>query len=129
MQSRLWLVGVGVGVLMGAACRARAGGNSVAIARIHGKLGIRSIQPGGPWRRAKPGILTGTYLLRTGPCSWAHLEERGGWLPRRFNRGCVDARSLLRVESSCGFHIQVLRGQISAVDGRRGESLFGTVGG
>jgi len=41
----------------------------------------------------------------------------------------VDARSLIRVESSCGFRIDVLRGQISVVDGKRGKSQFKTVGG
>jgi hypothetical protein len=129
MQRRFWLVGAGLVALLGAAHPTHAGGNTVAITEIRGQVEIRSLQPGGHWRRAQPGILIGTYLLRTGPRSWVHLEERGGWRPRRLNRGCVDAGSLLRVQSSCGFQIQVLRGGISTVDGKRGATLFRTVGG
>ena len=129
MLSRFWLIGAGLAAFLGTSSPTSAGGNSVAITEVRGRVEIKPLQPGGHWSRAKPGLIVGTLLLRTGPRSWAHLEERGGWMPRRFNRGCVDARSLIRVESSCGFGVEVLRGQISAVDGKRGKILFKTVGG
>ena len=129
MLSRFWLIGVGLAAFLGASSPASAGGNSLAITKVRGRVEIKPLQPAGHWSRAKPGPIVGTYLLRTGPHSWAHLVERGGWVPCRFNRGCVDARSLVRVESSCGFRLDVLRGQISAVDGKRGKSLFKTMGG
>ena len=129
MESKLWLVAACLAAYLRAASPANAGGNSVVITEVRGTVEMKPIRPEGHWSRAKPGLIVGAYLLRTGPRSRAHLEERGGWLPRRFNRGCVDARSLVRVESSCGFRLDVLRGQISAVDGKRGKSLFKSVGG
>jgi hypothetical protein len=129
MLSQFRLIGLSLTALLGAASAANAGGNSVAITEVRGTVELKSLQPGGHWSRAKPGLIAGTYLMRTGPRSWARLEERGGWMPHNFNRGCVDANTLIRVESSCGFRIQVLRGQISAVDGKRGKSMFKTVGG
>jgi hypothetical protein len=77
-------------------------------------LKFRELTPG-RWSRVGPGTLGGSLLLRTGPKSWAHLQ--GG-------RWCVDPNSLVRIESAADFGIEVLRGRVSAVDGRRGKRLF-----
>ena len=130
MRSSYWLVVVGLVTLLGAPSPSSAGGNVVRITAIRGRVEIKPLEGGGSWRRAELGELQGTFLLRTGPRSWAHLQEAGAWRPRRLDRGCVDANSLLRVGSwGCGFQIEVLRGRISAVDGRRGKGRFRSVGG
>jgi hypothetical protein len=67
----------------------------------------------GRWQPARTGELVGTYLLRTGPRSWAHLNAGG----------CVDSNSLVHIESVADFIIRVRRGQVSAADGKRGEGL------
>jgi hypothetical protein len=36
----------------------------------------------------------------------------------------MPSSQLIRVESSCGFQMEVLRGRISAVDGKQGKGLF-----
>ena len=128
-----------------------AGGNFVVITAIHGWVEMKPLRPGARWMRAKPGVLGGAYLLRTGPRSWVHLAARGdgsvraagqteplayrAWA-RRAQRaargeanledlefGCVDGGSLIRVLSTGTLKVEVLRGQVSAVDGRRGRGL------
>jgi hypothetical protein len=122
MAPRFRLVGVGLLALFGASSPAVAGGPGVGIEKLHGTAEIRPLGRGARWRRAKPGELTGAYLLRTGPRSWAHLREYGA--PKPESKGCVDARSLLRIRSNCGYRIEVLRGKVSAADGKQGKSLF-----
>src|SRR5207249_2443652 len=108
---------------------------SVEITRLRGDVEIRPLQPGCEYRRCPPGArevqiepfapgrhwrkpklgeLTGSFLVRTGARSSMRLNG---------NLGCVDSNSLVRIDSGCGFSIKVLRGRISAVDGRRGRSL------
>jgi hypothetical protein len=67
------------------------------------------------WLPANSGGLVGTYLLRTGPRSYVYLNNQ---------RWCLDPNSLIRVDSAADFGIVVLRGQVSAADGKRGKSLF-----
>jgi hypothetical protein len=120
---------MGAGLLF-FAVPASAGGNTITIARIHGRAEMKSVRPGARWQPARPGEVKGEYFLRTGSRSWVHLQERGNWTPRRLNRGCVDANSLVRVGSwGCGFRLTVAGGKISAVDGKPGRGRFHTVGG
>lgn len=117
-----------------AAAPTRAGGPGVNITAIHGTVdmkplatGVQQWRPAGGkvrlrreklvgdhWRPLKTGEVIGTYLLRTGKRSWVHLMR---------NAYCVDANSLLRIESGCGYRITVLRGQVSRADGKRGKPL------
>ncbi len=133
MRFRGWLIGIAMAALLLTA-PTHAGGPSAAITRIHGDVDIRPLQrgckyrrfppgaamqierfaPGLHWRRAKLGELGGTFLVRTGPRSSVHLNG---------DLGCVDSNSLVRIDSGCGFAIKVLRGKVSAVDGRSGPSL------
>jgi hypothetical protein len=53
-------------------------------------------------------------LLRTGPRSYAHLLG---------NFRCLDANSLIRINHDSEASIDVLRGQMSVVDGKQGKSL------
>jgi hypothetical protein len=119
---RIGMVVTAFGLLLGPTLRADAGGNVVALTRLRGKVEIRSVQPGGRWRPARAGTLSGSYLVRTGRGSSVHLQEKGGWVPRRFGQACMDANGLLRVDSTCGFRLQVLKGRLSAADGKRGPS-------
>jgi hypothetical protein len=66
------------------------------------------------WRRAAPGYLGGTMLLKTGPHSWAHI---GAGI-------CVDPNSTVRIESYADYGIRVIRGRVSAADGKPGPRLF-----
>lgn len=59
-------------------------------------------------------LIGGPYLLRTGAHSYAHLHG---------NFRCVDAGSLIRIDFDSEASIDVLCGQMSAVDGKRGPSL------
>jgi hypothetical protein len=95
---------------------AHAGGRyPMYISEVHGDVQVRLDQPGSRWQKPKLGALMGgTYLLRTGPRSYAHLN-------RTFR--CVDSDSLIRINFDSEASIDVLRGQMSAVDGKRGKSL------
>ena len=98
------------------AATAHAGGRyPIHITKIYGDVQIRPDKSGSRWEKAKLGSLTGgPYLLRTGPNSYAHLH--GAFR-------CVDAGSLIRINFDSEASIDVLRGQMSAVDGERGKSL------
>lgn len=130
MESRLWLAGLAA--LCGAASPSYAGGPGVGLGAIRGTVEIRSLAPGSKWRKAKPGELLGTFLLRTGPRSSVHLQQyefevyrkQGppcGVKPRAV--ACVDGNSLVRIESRCGYQVRVLQGRISAADGKPGKSI------
>jgi len=95
---------------------AHAGGRyPMYLTKFHGDVQIRLDQPGSHWHTPKLGALDGgTYLLRTGPHSYAHLNR---------NFRCVDSDSLIRINFDSEASIKVLRGQMSAVDGKRGPSL------
>ena len=97
-----------------------AGGRyPMRITKLHGDVQVRFDQPGSRWQPAKLGTLDGgPYLLRTGPHSYAHLNGK-------FR--CVDSNSLIRINADSEASIDVLRGQMSAVDGKRGKSLPDTL--
>ena len=105
-----------IGALLMSALSARAGGRYPArISKVHGDVQLRLDQPGSRWHPAKVGTLDGgPYLLRTGANSYAHLFG---------NFRCLDANSLIRINRDSEASIDVLRGQMSAVDGKRGKSL------
>lgn len=131
MRSRLCLVGLGLVALCGAPSPLHAGRPGVGLAGIRGTVEIRSLAPGSPWRRAKPGELLGTYLLRTGPRSSVHLQQyavevyrkRRPWGASPRSVACVDSNSVVRIQSNCGYQVQLLRGRISAADGKPGKSI------
>lgn len=109
------LLGITFATALVAFTPAYAGGRyPLYLTEIHGDVQIRLDQPGSRWRTPKLGALEGgTYLLRTGPHSYAHLN-------RTFR--CVDSESLIRINFDSEATIDVLRGQMSAVDGKRGKS-------
>ena len=111
--------GIVIAALFMAVTSASAGGRyPLRISKVHGEVQMRLDQPGSRWRPAKVGTLDGgPYLLRTGPHSYAHLEG---------NFRCLDANSLIRINRDSEASIDVLRGQMSAVDGKRGKSLADT---
>ena len=85
------------------------------ITNVHGDVQVRLDRPGSRWQPAKLGSLDGgPYLLRTGSGSYAHLLG---------DFRCLDANSLIRINHDSEASIDVLRGQMSAVDGKRGKSL------
>ena len=113
------------------------GGGTVAITGLHGSVMIREIdyhtgQPTGAWRRAKSTDLVGTYLLRTGRGSWAHISlpfrirEQVQW--RYVPRGCVDSQSVVRIDSYADSSVRLVRGQISKADGKRAGRLPSVMG-
>jgi hypothetical protein len=116
MKTRHYLLGIALVAPLIAATPADAGGRyPIYITKIHGHVEVRLDQPGSRWQKAKLGsLLGGTYLLRTGAHSYAYLQ-------RSFR--CVDAGSLIRINHDSEASIDVLRGQMSAVDGKRGPSL------
>jgi hypothetical protein len=116
MRIKLHMLRIAFTALFIAATPTHAGGRyPMYITRIHGDVQIRSAEPGGRWQKAKLGMLLGgPYLLRTGPHSYAHLSGK-------FR--CVDSGSLIRIHFDSEASIEVLRGQMSAVDGKRGRSL------
>jgi hypothetical protein len=95
---------------------ANAGGRyPMYLTKIHGDVQIRLAKPGSRWEKPKLGSLDGgPFLLRTGARSYAHLNGK-------FR--CVDSNSLIRINRDSEASIDVLRGQMSAVDGKRGKSL------
>ena len=137
MQPRLYVLGLGLVALLGVPSPTGAGGGGpIELTRISGVVEIkplvdggeywhhppgtdrRVIEPIGPvgrWQRAKTGYIVGTFMLRTRSRSWVRLDHRV-W--------CVDANSLLRIESYADYGIEVLRGQVSRADGRRGKPVF-----
>ena len=85
------------------------------ISKVHGDVQVRLDEPGSRWVPAKIGTLDGgPFLVRTGPNSYAHLLG---------DFRCLDANSLIRINRDSEASIDVLRGQMSAVDGKRGKSL------
>jgi hypothetical protein len=123
MKPRSWLIGLGLATVLAGAAATEAGGPGMGLSMLHGTVEIKPVGAG-EWQRAQPGELLGTYLVRTGPRSWAHLRDYAAEDKAQAMVGCLDANSLVRVRSSCGFDIEVLRGRISAIDGRPGKALF-----
>jgi hypothetical protein len=123
------LVTAGIAVFLGLAIPALAGGGGgVSITRTRGRVMMRPIdfrsgRPTGPWRQAKKGGVDGTYLMRVGRGSWAHVtlpfrvRQRGQW--RSLPGGCVDSGSLVRIDSYADSSIRTLRGKVSRLDGKR----------
>jgi hypothetical protein len=114
------------------------GGGPVSITRVHGSVQIREIdwktgKALGPWRQTRTRGLIGSYLLRTGRGSFAHLElpfrirEGAQW--RYVPEGCVDSGSLVRIESYADSMVRVVRGRISITDGKRLGRLPSVMGG
>jgi hypothetical protein len=116
MKIKLCMLRIAFAALFIAATPTHAGGRyPMYITKVHGDVQIRPAEPGSRWQKAKLGMLLGgPYLLRTGPRSYAHLSGK-------FR--CVDSGSLIRINFDTEASIEVLRGQMSAVDGKRGESL------
>jgi len=116
MKIKECILGIALITPLFAATPANAGGRyPIHITRIHGDVQVRLDQRGSRWRKAKLGTLDGgPYLLRTRPHSYAHLQG---------TFRCVDAGSLIRINYDSEASIDVLRGQMSAVDGKRGPSL------
>jgi hypothetical protein len=116
MKTKLCVLGVVVAVLFLAALPTSAGGRyPMRITKIHGDVQVRIVKPGSRWEKATVGMLEGgPYLLRTGSNSYVHLFDK-------FR--CVDHDSLIRINHDSEASIDVLRGQMSAVDGKRGKSL------
>jgi hypothetical protein len=110
------LLGIALGITLIAVTPANAGGRGpMYVSKIHGDVQVRLDKPGSRWHKPKIGSLDGgQYLLRTGPHSYAHLNGK-------FR--CVDSNSLIRINADSEASIDVLRGQMSAVDGKRGKSL------
>lgn len=110
------LLGITFATTLVALAPAHAGGRyPMYLTEVHGDVQIRLDQPGSRWHAPKLGALDGgPFLLRTGPHSYAHLN-------RTFR--CVDSESLIRINFDSEASIDVLRGQMSAVDGKRGKSL------
>jgi hypothetical protein len=116
MKIKPSLVGIAFTTMLIAATPANAGGRyPMYLSEVHGNVEVRLDKPGSRWQKPKLGSLDGgPYLLRTGPRSYAHLNGK-------FR--CVDANSLIRINRDSEASIDVLRGQMSAVDGKRGKSL------
>jgi hypothetical protein len=109
-------LGIAFAAMLMAAAPANAGGRyPMYLSQVQGSVEVRLDKPGSRWQKPKLGALEGgTYLLRTGPRSYAHLNGK-------FR--CVDSNSLIRINFDSEASIDVLRGQMSAVDGKRGKSL------
>ena len=102
------------GLFLASAAQAGGGRYPMRLTKIHGDVQVRLDKPGSRWQKAKLGeLMGGPWLLRTGKHSYAHL----------FNIRCVDSRSIVRIEWDSEASITVVKGQMSAVDGRRGKSL------
>lgn len=134
MLSRFLLIAVCAAPLAALPSPASAGGPGAEVVRVHGKVWIKPLmrrceyyRPAGGgrmraepirgigrWRRMKTGELSGVFMIRTGARSWIHLGARAA---------CIDANSLITIQSNCGYQITVLRGRVTAVDGRAGKSL------
>ena len=103
-------------LLAGAGAASAGGAGPLKITALHGLVEIKSLEkPDARWERARPGPLGGRLLLRTGSRSWAHLDGK---------RWCLDPDSLLLIDSAADYWIEVLRGRVSAADGRRGKRIF-----
>jgi hypothetical protein len=116
MKTKLCTLGFAIAAMLMVVTPTNAGGRyPMRITKVHGDVQVRLAVNGSRWQPAKLGTLEGvTYLLRTGPRSYAHLLG---------DFRCVDANSLLRINYDSEASIDVLRGQMSAVDGKRGKSL------
>jgi hypothetical protein len=112
----LLVAGIALVLLLWPAPAVLAGGRyPLSLTELHGDVQVRRELPGTAWQKAKLGPLEhGTYLVRTGPRAYAHISGK-------FR--CLDADSLIRINLDSEASIDVLRGQISAVDGKRGKSL------
>ena len=132
MRLTFWLVVVGLAAV-GALPAGAGGAGPLWISQVAGEARIKPLDraeywrhggegwkkepigPRGRWRSVETGGIVGTCLLRTGPRSWVHLSGKT-W--------CVDPNSLIRIESGSDFRLVVLRGRISAADGKPGKRLF-----
>jgi hypothetical protein len=133
MRFKFWLFALVLNGLIGAFPASAGGAGPLVVSRVSGKVEVKPLDraeywrvggnrwkrerigPVGRWRALETGGIVGTCLVRTGPRSWMRLAGKT-W--------CVDPHSLVRVESGADFRIVVLRGRVSAVDGKRGKSLF-----
>jgi hypothetical protein len=115
MNIKPCILGLATAALFLTALPGKAGGRSpLYLTKIHGDVQVRLEKPDSRWKKAKLGSLDGgPYLLRTGSKSYVHLGK--------FR--CVDDDSLIRINRDSEASIDVLRGQMSAVDGKRGKSL------
>lgn len=116
MKRKLLFFGTATAAMVFSITSASAGGRyPIYLTKVHGDVEVRLDQPGSRWAKPKLGALDGgPFLLRTGANSYAHLNR---------NFRCVDANSLIRINRDSEASIDVLRGQMSAVDGKRGKSL------
>lgn len=116
MKTKQYLLGIVTAATLIAATPANAGGRyPMYLTKIHGDVKIRLDKPGSRWEKPKLGALDGgPFLLRIGAHSYAHLNK---------TFRCVDSNSLIRINADSEASIDVLRGQMSAVDGKRGKSL------
>jgi hypothetical protein len=133
MQSRFFPASIALAAVIGAGPASAGGGGPLVISRVSGRAEIKPLDraeywrdggqrwkkepigPRGRWRPVETGGIVGTCLLRTGPRSSVHLVGKE-W--------CVDPNSLIRIESGSDFRVVVLRGRVSAVDGKRGRGVF-----
>ncbi len=134
MRALMLIAGFGLAALWPTPHARAGGGGPLKITRVHGRVEVEPLtadvsywsegkQVGkvGRWTPVRAGYVVGTFLMRTGPRrvpaerAAAHLQWR---------QMCLDPNSMIRVESYADFGIRVLRGRISAVDGRRGPALF-----
>ena len=126
MAPKGWLVGLALAAVLAIPSSTSAGGPGVGIVKMRGTVQIKSLSPGGKWRPAQRGELYGQYtrcLLRTGPRSWVHLRDFNTPRSARGNVACVEANSVVRIYSNCGYRVELQQGRMSAIDGRRGKSL------
>lgn len=110
------LVGISIAVSLPVTAGKRGGGRyPMYLSKIYGRVEIKVEKPGSRWQPAKRGdLLGGPYLLRTGSHSYVHLYHK-------FR--CVDANSLIRINFDSEASINVLKGRMSAVDGKHGPAL------
>jgi hypothetical protein len=116
MKTKLRVTGFAFAAMLVTAAPVEAGGRyPLSITKVGGDVQVRLIAPGSRWKKANAGMqLDGPYLLRTGPRSYAHLQG---------NFRCVDANSLIQINHDSEASIDVLSGQMSAVDGKPGKSM------
>jgi hypothetical protein len=103
-------------VVLGAAPCLAGGAGPLPIGRAYGTVEVKRLdKPGRKWEAYRPGMILGyDYQLRTRSGSWVHLD-------REF---CLDANSVIQVESAADYGIIVLKGKVSKQDGKDGPGVF-----